>query len=99
MGELSNFIQGDIMEKHHILLQNQWIEYQLTYKNIKSIYLKVENGQLVIKAPFYTPLSFIEKNIIKYQSRLLKQIEHYQPYAVYKEDGYVYIFNKRYQIV
>ena len=56
------------MEKHHILLKDQLIEYELTYKDIKSIYLKVEKGTLIIHAPFFTPLSFINKNIIKYSS-------------------------------
>ena len=87
------------MEKHHILLKDQLIEYELTYKDIKSIYLKVEKGTLIIHAPFFTPLSFINKNIIKYQNRLLSQINHYQPYAMYSENGYVYIFNQKYQII
>lgn len=87
------------MEKHHILLKDQLIEYELTYKDIKSIYLKVEKGILIIHAPFFTPLSFINKNIIKYQNRLLSQINHYQPYAMYSENGYVYIFNQKYQII
>ncbi len=87
------------MEKHHILLKNQLIEYELTYKDIKSIYLKVEKGTLIIHAPFFTPLSFINKNIIKYQNRLLSQINHYQLYAMYSENGYVYIFNQKYQII
>lgn len=87
------------MEKHQILLENQWIEYDLIYKNMKSIYFKVEKGRLIVKAPMYTPLSFIEKNLVKYQTRLLKQIQDYRPYAIYEDGGYVDIFNQKYQIV
>ena len=72
------------MEKHHILLKDQLIEYELTYKDIKSIYLKVEKGILIIHAPFFTPLSFINKNIIKYQNRLLSQIN--QKYQIILRD-------------
>lgn len=87
------------MEKHRILLDNQWIEYHLVYKNIKSLYLKVDKGKLIVKVPMYTPLSFIEENIMKYQKRLLKQIQDYQPYAIYEDNGYVDIFHQRYKIV
>lgn len=86
------------METHHILLENQWIEYDLIYKNMKSIYLKVEKGRLVVKAPTSTSLSFIEKNIVKYQNKLLKQIQDYRPYAIYEDGGYVDIFHQQYQI-
>lgn len=87
------------MEKYRICIQNQWIEYDLIYKDIKSLYLRVEKGRLVVKAPFHTSLSFIEDNIIRYQKRLLKQINDYEPYGLYCDHGYVDIFNQRYHIV
>lgn len=87
------------MEKHDILLLNQNVEYLLYRKNIKSLYMKVEHGQLIVKAPFYMPLSLIEKNILKYQERLLKNLNQYQFYHDYKDEGFVYIYNQYYHIV
>lgn len=87
------------MEKRIILLNGQSIEYVLERKNIKSLYMKIEKGQLVIKAPIIMPLSFIEKNIEKYQERLLAKLALYQPYYDYKDQGFVLIFNEYYHIV
>lgn len=84
------------METYQIMIDNQTIEYDIIFKNMKAIHLKVENGRLLIKAPFYTPISLIEKNIYKYRHKLLKQIEHYQPYYDYRDQGYVDIFSLRY---
>lgn len=87
------------MEKHRILLDNHRIEYDLIYKNIKSIYIKVEKGRLIVTAPVDTPLSFIEKNILRYQTRLWKQIQDYESYAIFEDGGYVDIFHQRYHII
>lgn len=87
------------MEIHRIWIDNQWLEYDLIYKNIKSLYMKVEQGRLVVKAPLLTPLNFIENNIIKYQNRIIKQINQFQPYALYQDHGYVMIFHKQYSLV
>lgn len=86
------------MESHHIILNNQLIEYDIIFKQMKSIYLRVKQGRLVISAPYHTPISLIEDNIRKYQHKLLIQIESYESYAVYQDGGYVDIFNQRYEI-
>lgn len=87
------------MEKHQILLKDMYVEYYLTYKNMKSLRMKVEKGELIVTAPFHTPLSYIEENIQRYQDRLLKHILSFQPYALYQDNGYVDIFNQKYHII
>lgn len=87
------------MESHQIILENQIIEYDIVYKSMRSIYFKVEKGRLLVKAPYHTPLSFIEENIMKYQKKFLKQINDYEPYYLYQDQGYVDIFDERYNIV
>ncbi|MEG0275977.1 MAG: YgjP-like metallopeptidase domain-containing protein [Coprobacillus sp.] len=84
------------METYQININNQTIEYDIIFKHMKSIHLKVVNGKLLIKAPFHTPLSLIEKNIHKYQHKLLPQIQAYEPYYDYRHQGYVDIFSSRY---
>ncbi|MEG0367498.1 MAG: YgjP-like metallopeptidase domain-containing protein [Coprobacillus sp.] len=86
------------MESHQIILENQTIEYDIIYKHMRSIYLKVEHGRLLIKAPYYTPIAVIEDNIRKYQKKLLSQIQQYEPYFLYQDHGYVDIMNQRYEI-
>lgn len=87
------------MKTFQIQLDSQTIEYDVTYKHMKSITMRVREGRLMISAPYKTPTSYIEDNIIKYKQRLLPQIMQYNPHGMYHEDGYVYIFNQRYQIV
>lgn len=87
------------MEKHRILFNDQWIEYQIIYKNIKSVYFKVESGHLIVKAPYSISQSFIEDHLHLYQDKLLKQINHFLPLYDYQPDGYVYIFGESYHLV
>lgn len=87
------------MKSYQIVLKNQTIEYDLSFKNMKSIRMRVQSGRLKVTAPYYTPLSFIEENILSYQDKLISQIQTYEPYAKYEEDGYVDIFGERYSIV
>ncbi len=87
------------MKEYQILLNGETITYQLTYKYMKNIRMRVKDGMLFVSAPYGTPLEYIEKTIQTYQKRLLKQINAYQPYAQYCDHGYVLIFNQRYRIV
>ncbi|MEG0366508.1 MAG: YgjP-like metallopeptidase domain-containing protein [Coprobacillus sp.] len=84
------------METYQIIINNETIEYDVDFKRMKSIHLKVVDGKLLIKAPLHTPLSLIEKNIYKYQHKLIPQIQRYEPYYNYCNDGYVDIFSLRY---
>lgn len=86
------------MKTYQIALDDTIIEYDIIFKQMKSIYLRVKQGRLEVSAPYYTPLSLIEDNIIKYQKKILSQIKDYQPYYLYRDNGYVYIFNQKYTI-
>lgn len=86
------------MEKHQIFIHQQCIEYKLTYKRMKSIRIKVIQGQMVVSAPYSTPLSYIEACIVQYADKLLAQLNQYVPYAIYHDKGYVDIFGERYEI-
>lgn len=86
------------MEIKTIVLKNQTIEYELEYKAIRTLYLKVEKGRLKVKAPLTMSLSTIERYIKQYQERLLKQIEEYMPFGDYQDQGYVDIYDQQYRI-
>jgi len=86
------------MEKHYILIHQQEYPYELNYKNMKSIRMKIERGRLIVSAPYFTPLSYIEECLIQYQKKWINQIDRYEPYVVYQDDGYVMIFNQKYNI-
>ncbi len=86
------------MEKHQILIQQEIIEYKLTYKRMKSVRMKVIQGQLEISAPYGTPLAYIESCILQYADRLIPQMQQYEAYALYQDQGYVDIFDQRYRI-
>lgn len=86
------------MKSFEIIIDSHKIEYDVTYKHMKSISMRVRGGRLCISAPYYTPQSLIEDNILRYKHKLLPQILEYNPYAIYKQDGYVDIFDQRYFI-
>lgn len=87
------------MEKYQIILNHQTIEYELNYKSIRSLYLKVDQGKLIVKAPLSMTRKTIEQYIVKYQEKILKQIDNYTPYELLKDNGYVDIFGKQYNLV
>lgn len=87
------------MEQRQIKLEQRTINYYIQYKKIKNCYLKIENGQVVVHAPFMMPISQIETLIFKNQVKLLNRLDHYVCKADYKDLGFVEIFHQRYQIV
>ena len=54
---------------------------------------------MVIRCSPLFPQSEIEKLIRNHQEEILEQIKGYVPKYNYQEDGYVYLFNQKYQIV
>lgn len=86
------------MEKHQIILDTKTYEYNIQFKKIKSIYIRVIDGQIVVSAPYMTSLSTIEKLIIQYQDKLKDKINQYEPYISYKNNGKVLIFDQWYSI-
>lgn len=98
MGKIHKFIQGDLMEKHSIILSNKEYIYELHYKKIKSIYIRVIDGTIVVSAPLYTSIQTIENLLNQYSRKLIKKIENYDPYIVYQDQGKIIIFNQEYII-
>ena len=82
-----------------IELDGQIIEYQLNFKPIKRCYLKIVSGKVVVNSSSAFSITAIEKLIRDNQQVVLKQIKNYLPKYQYINNGYVYIFNQRYQIV
>ncbi len=70
----------------------------VTYKKIKMIYIRVENGKLKVSAPVGTTQDFINKTILKHKNQLLEKMKQRIDYYDYRDDGFVFIFNKAYKI-
>ena len=87
------------MKEYQIQINDETIVYQLTYKHMQNIRMRVRDGQLLISAPYGTSLIYIEQMIHTYQKRILTQIHAFQPYYQYNDGGYVLIFNQRYRLV
>lgn len=87
------------MEIKQLEIDNQIIEYQLNIKRIKKCYLKIVSGKIIINAPQNFPIKTIEKLIMDHKEIVLKKINTYIPKYNYINNGYVYIFNHRYQII
>ena len=87
------------MKEYQIQINDETIVYQLTYKHMQNIRMRVRDGQLVVSAPYGTSLTYIEQMIYTYQKRILTQIHAFQPYYQYDDNGYVLIFNQRYRLV
>mgnify|MGYP002586662145 CR=1 FL=1 len=88
-----------MVETKTIILNEQEIIYKIHYKRIKNCYLRVEKGEVVIRCSPLFSQSEIEKLIRNHQEEILEQIKGYVPKYNYQEDGYVYLFNQKYQIV
>ena len=86
------------MEKFEILLGNEKVMCIVTYKNMRSIRMRVKEKQIVISAPCATSRRVLLRLIKQHQAKLLSQIQQYTPYYEYVDQGYVFIFNQKYQI-
>ena len=84
------------MERRKILFDEKEYEYKLYYKNIKSLYIRFVNGEIIVSAPFYTDLSVIESFLLMNKEKLLDRIENYVPYI---GEDYVYLFGERCSLV
>lgn len=86
------------MKSYQIMFNQELISYDVYFKNMKSIRIRVKEGRIQVSAPYYTPISFIEENLYKYQDKLLPQLKQYIPYAIYQNQGYVMIYEKKYTL-
>ena len=60
--------------------------------------MKIVSGKVVVNSSSAFSITAIEKLIRDNQQVVLKQIKNYLPKYQYINNGYVYIFNQRYQI-
>lgn len=86
------------MEKHKIVIDSEEFFYKLYYKNIKSIYIKIENNELIVSAPKYTSIIQIEDLLREYKDKYIQRLKEYEPFIEYKDKGKVILFNQEYQI-
>lgn len=82
-----------------IKLNDQIIEYQINIKNIKRCYMRIVSGKLIINAGIQFDNAMIENFILKNKTMILKHINKYIPKANYINNGYVYLFDYKYQII
>ncbi|MBS5114477.1 MAG: DUF45 domain-containing protein [Erysipelotrichaceae bacterium] len=85
-------------ELKFIEIDGKKMSYQLTYKKIKKVYLRIEEGQILINAPYHCSISFIENMIKEHWDSILNKIDQYQPMYDYQDGGYVIVFKQRYPI-
>ncbi|MFR6099386.1 MAG: hypothetical protein ACLUIS_04710 [Longibaculum sp.] len=57
------------MKSYQIMFNQELISYDVYFKNMKSIRIRVKEGRIQVSAPYYTPISFIEENLYKYQDK------------------------------
>lgn len=87
------------MEIKKIILDNQNIEYELNIKDIKKCYLRIKSGKVIVNASKHFSIFQIENLIISNKDIILNKLNSYVSKAIYDRDGYVYIFNKKYNII
>ena len=86
------------MEIRQIIIDNHIYDYQLHIKKIKSCCLKVVSGKIVVSTSPRFSIEMIEKLILEHKDAILKQINSYVSKYEYRDGGYVYIFNRKYNI-
>ena len=84
--------------KYQIRNDENVVDVYITYKKIKSIYMRTDKKGIVVSAPIGTSWDYIEKAILKHKDKLFKNINNYKSYCDYKDDGFVLIFNELYKI-
>lgn len=83
----------------NIELNNKTYPAIVTYKNMKTIRLKVRQGYLEISAPYGIDDQDILKLIYEHEDDLYKRLNDYVPYYDLKDQGYIYLFGKKYKII
>ena len=71
----------------------------VSFKKMKTIRVKIRDNYLEVSAPVGTSEKYIRDLIYENEEDLYARLSSYIPYFDLKDDGYVYIFGKKYQIV
>lgn len=85
--------------KRMIVLNQQTIPYEIEYKKIKNCYLRVRQGKIKISASPFHSIEMMEDLIKTHQDMILKQIDSYEEKVNYQNNGYVFLFHKKYRLV
>ncbi|WFQ91373.1 M48 family peptidase [Mycoplasma feriruminatoris] len=84
-------------EKHQLSYQGNTITYFIHYKNQKNTILRLIDNQIVVSAPFNTPIYLIEQFIYKHISKIVKVQNNYEflrVYDFYTNKPWIKIFEK-----
>lgn len=81
---------------HNLTLDNCIINYQVFFKNIKHMYLRVKNDILQVTANKRFTLKMIEAFIIKHKRWILKQLS-LKKIALYDKEG-MYLWGEKYPV-
>ncbi len=73
-------------------------ECEINYKNIKHMYLRVDEGKLKINTFKGCNDELIKNSILLHYDSIVEKLKNYYPYYDYQDGGYVYIFDKKYTI-
>lgn len=82
-----------------IVVNDRVFNIVIEYKNIKKVYLRVENGQIKISCMQGTDFNIIRKLINDNYSSLVNAIDSYVAPFDFRDGGYVYYLGKRYEII
>lgn len=83
----------------NIELKNETYPCLVTYKNMKTIRLKVRQDYLEVSAPYGIDDQDILKLIYEHEEDLYNRLNKYEAYYDLKDNGYVYLFGKKYKII
>ena len=75
------------MKSYEIQLGQEVYHYDVIYKRMTSLRMRVKEGRIVVSAPYYTPRALIEDNLRQYQEKLIPLIQNYESYACYCDQG------------
>lgn len=84
--------------KKTMQINDEQIEYFVRYKNIKKLYLRIEQGKIKINCPMNIPDDFIEHFLLEQYPKIKKWINQYEPMAIYQDGGYVYFLGRKYPL-
>ena len=62
----------------NIKYQNKTIAYTVSKARIKNFYVSVQNGEVVVKAPWYVTSSQIQDVVESKRNWIMEQLEKYQ---------------------
>lgn len=85
--------------KRIIVLDNKEYIYDLTFKNMKSIRIRIVGNLIKVSAPRFARIEEIEKLIYENSDKITNAISNYMSYYDIRDGGYLIIFNVKYNII